>query len=124
MTRILRTTRRLPLEIVQLERYDGMDGQGMPSYDTPVDVDANVVEYDAATPGTTGRAFVTTPDGSRIDTPLTLYMRGDAAVVPNEQDRITLADERTFIVAERKAVSGLRRRRTEPDHFRLRLRKE
>lgn len=123
MTQILRTTRRLPLETLELERYISMDGQGAPSYDTTVDIEANVVEYDAGATGK-GAAFVTTRDGSQVHTPLTLYMRGDATVVPNEQDRITLADGRAFIVAEKKPVSGLRKRRTEPDHYRLRLRTE
>lgn len=123
MTQILRTTRRLPLETLELERFDSMDGQGAPSYDTAIDIEANVVEYDASATGK-GASFVTVPDGSQVHTPLTLYMRGDATVVPSEQDRITLSDGRAFIVVEKKPVSGLRKRRTEPDHYRLRLRVE
>ena len=114
--RMLRTTRRLPTEVVQLERSTGLDGQGAPSYASAIEFDANVLEYDAAR----GEQFVILPDGSRVDTPLTLYIRGDETAVPDVADRITLVSGVQFIVMERTVVSGLRSSRSEPDHYRLR----
>lgn len=121
--RILRTTRRLPKEMVLLERFEGLDDQGKSDYSPGEPFEANVAEYDVAL-FSRGAEFAATPDGSRVRTPLTLYVQGDAAVVPNEQDRVALADGRRFIVVERTPFSGLRHTRSEPDHYRLRCRVE
>jgi hypothetical protein len=123
MPQILRTTRRLPRETLTGEAFTGLDAQGMPAYDSPVEFDANVLEYDAAQ-FSRGAEFVVMPDGSRVVAPLTLYVLGDAPWVPSGQDRVTLPDYRRFIVAEVKPVSGLRHARTAPDHHRLRCRVE
>ena len=120
MARVLRTTRRLPKETLTFEPFESLDGQGMPDYGTPVEFEGNVLEYDASN----AEQFVVTKDGSRVRTPLTVYVEGDAPDVPNEQDRVTLSEGRTFIVAERKKVSGLTYSRSEPDHYRLRCRIE
>jgi hypothetical protein len=121
--RILRTTQRLPLLTLQYEVQTGVDGQGKPSYDSAVDLDANVVEYDAAQFGR-GEQYVIADDGSRVETPLTLYVRGDSSVVPATKARVTLADDRRFIVMEVKPVAGLMRLHTEPDHYRVRCKVE
>lgn len=121
--RVLRTTRRLPLEEVTYQPAEGLDGQGRPQYGTGAGFQANVLEYDAGA-ARDGSQFVVSREGSRIVTPLTLYLPGDALDVPNEGDRIVLYDGRAFIVAERRATSGLRHSRSTPDHYRLRCREE
>ena len=82
-----------------------------------------MLEYDSAQ-FSRGAQYVILPDGSRVATPLTLYVRGTETDVPSEADRVTLSDDRAFIVMERVPVSGLRRARTAPDHYRLRCKKE
>jgi hypothetical protein len=123
--RVLRTTRRLPRETVDYQTRVGMDGQGRPSYGTVQSLEANVLEYDA-TRYHEGSQFIIARDGSRVMTPVTLYVPGtvDPEDVPPEESRITLGDGRQFIIAERVVVSGLRRARTQPDHYRLRCRRE
>lgn len=121
--RMLRTTARLPTETLGLEGFAGLDGQGFPSYDAPVDFEANVVEYDTALRARGGHEHVITEDGSKIETPLTLYVQGTASVVPDEQDRITRGGTQ-FIVREKTTVQGLHRLASEPDHFRLRCSRE
>ena len=116
MPQILSTTTNLPTETVGYEAPNGYDGQGMTAYATSVDVEANVVEYDMASKD--GAQFVTNPDGSLSRIALTLYVRGDSAVVPAEEGRITLSDARKFIIKDRRAVSGLRYSRLLPDHYR------
>lgn len=123
MPRILRTTRRLPKETLQLERFLSLDAQGMPSYASPVDFQANVLEYDAAGTLRGGAEFVVMRDGSQVKVPLTLYVQGDEANVPAEEDRITRGSA-YFIAAERKPVSGLRYTAAQPDHYRVRCRVE
>ena len=121
MPQILSTTQLLPKETIGLERYNGLDGQGLPAYATSVDFSANVLEYDVASIGSgRGAQFVTNSDGSITLTPLTLYVQGDESNVPNAEDRITLSDNRTFIVKEKITVHGLLYTRAQPDHFRLR----
>jgi hypothetical protein len=124
VTQILRTIRRLPKETLEYEPFAGLDGQGSPSYDTPISFEANVLEYDPTGSGSSrGHQFVNKADGSLIRTPLTLYVAGDAASVPAEQDRITV-DATNYIVMERAKVSGLRYSRNSPNHYRLRCRRE
>lgn len=119
--RMLRTTASLPTEALSLERFTGLDGQGLPSYGSELDFDANVVEYDVEL--RKGREHVVDSDGSKIQTPLTLYVQGIASVVPDEQDRITRGGTQ-FIVREKTRVQGLHRLASEPDHFRLRCSRE
>lgn len=116
-------TTLLPLETVAWEAHTGVDELGRDSYDTPVDTEANIVEYDTARAGTSGAEFVTKDDGSTVLTPLTLYYRGDAVAVPDEQDRVTIDGTRQFIVEQRKIVHGLTFTRAQPDHYRLRCRR-
>jgi hypothetical protein len=121
--RMLRTTSALPTETLELERFAGLDGQGLPSYETEVEFEANVVEYDFRGARTGGREFAVDVDGSEVRTPLNLWIQGTASVVPDEQDRVTRG-ESPFIVVEKKTVQGLRRLASEPDHYHLRCRKE
>jgi hypothetical protein len=120
--RILRTTQSLPKETLQWEPFDGYDGEGKPSYGSPLDFEANVLEYDPS--GFSGRTFVTNADGSVTHVPLCLYIQGDEENVPNQEDRVTLGDDRTFIVVDKKIVHGLRYTHAQPDHYRLRCRIE
>ncbi len=117
---VLRTTRLLAKETIQVSAFLELDGQGMPSYATPVDVEANVV-FQA--PGT-GVDFVITASGSKLYAPLMVYVEGDAPYLPLEQDMIEVGsqDQRTWIVAERKEPRGLRMQRDQLDHVRLQCR--
>ena len=114
---VLRTTRRLPTETIGYEAFLAYDGQGLASYDTTVDFDAHVVEYDA---GSGGIEYILKPDGSRIRVPLVLFVVGDAPIVPAEKGRLTLTDGRTFVVYENYPVHGIFHLRTEPDHYKIR----
>lgn len=118
MPRMLRTTRRLPQEDFRLEAVTGFDGQGVPTYDVPGQpFRANAMTYTPAMRD--GRTFANTKDGSEIRISLALYLQGTSSVVPKEQDRIRQADGRAFIVHERRDVTGLSYRRSEPDHYRI-----
>ena len=120
--RMLRTTAALPTETMELERFSGLDGQGLPAYEDAVEFKANVVEYDFAA-SRRGREFAVDVDGSRVRTPLNLWIHGTASVVPGEQDRVTRGGGR-FVVVEKRVVQGLRRLASEPDHYHLRCRRE
>lgn len=115
MTQVLRTTRALDRETVQLQAFAGIDGQGQTSYASAVSFEANVVEE---------TKYITRADGSAVRVSLTLYIVGTATVVPDEQDRVVLTDGRQFIVEEKTVPRGLREARTAPDHTRLRCRRE
>jgi len=117
--RILQTTVHLPTETLTLEAFDGMDGQGVTDYGSPVEFAANVMEQAAGR----GFEFLTLPDGSQVRTPFTLYVRGDESNAPREQDRVVI-DSRNYIVVERTAPRGLAYGRDEVDHYRLRVREE
>lgn len=121
--RILATTRALDAEPVEVHRFQNIDAQGLPTYGSPVEALANVLERDI-TSRKGGREQVIAPDGSAIMTPLTLYFVGDEPVIPNEGDRIELTDGRRFIAAEVAPYRGLRYRRDQIDHVRVRCRKE
>lgn len=88
--------RQLTLETVEIEKAGGVDGQGLPSYDSGVGVNARVVKQDKLT---------VKGDGSEIMTQLTVWVDPEENddVIPEEQDRVTHAGE-TYIVAEFKEV--------------------
>ena len=121
--RVLRTIKRLPKETVSWEAFSGLDGQGSPSYASPVELEAKVFPYDTTMRGQ-GERFVVMENGSRIETPLTLYIDGESESVPGEQDRITIDSDRSFIVVEKQVASRLDYSRFEPSHYRLRCRVE
>lgn len=119
MSQVLGVLRRAPKETVSYEAFAGLDGQGMPSYDSSVDVTAHVREYS----GANGEQYITTADGSQQRVTLTLWVEGDALLIPEEQGRITRGG-RSYIIMEKKSVSRLRNPASLPSHVRLRCRSE
>lgn len=99
-------------ETVSVEAYSGLDAQGKPSYNTEVEIEAHVRRSDS---------FVITSDGSEVKTPVTLYVEGDEAYLPDERDRVTV-DSETFIAMERKTRRRIITGRSTLDHIRLRCR--
>jgi len=101
------------LEDVTLEAYGGYDGQGLPSYGTAVSISAHVRRTDD---------FIITGSGSKMPTPVTLYVPPGQGTVPGEKDRVTLAEGGEWTVLEVTAPRRLGRARTAaPDHYRCRL---
>jgi hypothetical protein len=120
MTRILQVTRNLPREDLTYEPFLDNDGQGLPSYGTPVSFEANVLEY---SPSFEGAQFVTDRGGSKHRLAITLWIVGDAANVPQEEDRINRPSlEQTFIATEVNVVQGLWYTTAEADHYEIRCR--
>jgi len=72
--------RHWTLETVQVEQQVGLDGQGKPTYDTPVDIEAHVTWEDRV---------VVERGGTFTRTALTVYVPADAAVLPVRYDRLT-----------------------------------
>ncbi len=103
--------RHVTLETIEAEVFASVDGQGTPSYDSPMDVEARVLRQDK---------FTATGDGSMLKTQLTLWIPASEATQPGEQDRITYEDEQ-FIVAIVKEVKDSTAAVT---HRRLRCRRE
>jgi hypothetical protein len=99
-------------ETVTVEVYAAYDGQGRPTFDSEVEILAHVRRTDA---------YVIAKDGSKVKTPLTLYVPPGQGLTPGEKDRITLSDGDVFTVAE--AVSPRRigaSRSSGVDHTRAR----
>ena len=118
---ILQTTAELPREDFVFETKIGRDDDGAPQYDTALPFEANVEEYNDQ--------YVTMPDGSKVMTPLVLYVvaeiAGVAQAVPEREARVTRTSTgRMYIVMHRNVVTGLDYDTTEPDHFRLKLAEE
>ena len=103
--------RHLTLETVQVETALGVDGQGARTYDTPVDVEVRAVRQ--------ARMLLQT-DGSSIRTVLSLWVPPDAALLPDEQDRITY-ESKTYFAVEVKDVKG---RDAQLVHRRVRCQRE
>lgn len=104
-------SRHLTLEEIQLEPFVSVDGQGLPAYSSPVDVDARAIRR---------TDFIQMTDGSRIQTELTVWVPGTAATLPSEKDRITF-EGTTYIVAQIKDVKA---RDATLEHRRARCRRE
>ena len=111
MAKSVTLARHLTLETMQVEEMTGLDGQGKPSYNTPVDVDARITREDKLSM----RA-----DGSYVKTNLTAWVPADAAIIPDEQYRVTYASI-AFIV---EMVKDVKNRNAELVHRRLRCRRE
>ena len=120
MTQVLRTTRLLAKETVQWEVFSGLDGTGSPAYLTATDLSAHVVEYD----GSKGHEYLVDGAGTQVRIPVVLFVVGDTASVPAEQDRITIDSTRVFTVFQKTTVHGLMFTRATPDHFKFALRSE
>jgi hypothetical protein len=99
--------RHVTLETVQIEQRLGLDDQGKPTYDTPVDIDVRIIRQDRV---------VMRPDGTTMQLELTVWVPADAAVLPNEHDRLTYNNE-TFFVLQVKDVKD---RASQLVHRRLR----
>jgi len=102
--------RHVVLETVQVEVRTGVDGQGMPAYDSPVDIDVRLTRQDRV---------VMRPDGTYMQLELTVWVPADAAVLPNEHDRLTYGGEQFIVlqvkdVKDRAAQLVHRRLRTTP----------
>lgn len=103
--------RHLKLETVQVEEPTGIDAQGKPTYDSPVDIEARLVREDKMT---------MKADGSYVQTNLTAWVPADETVLPDTRYRLTYSSE-TFIVEHKKDVKN---RNAVLVHRRIRCRKE
>ncbi|KKL08631.1 hypothetical protein LCGC14_2573940 [marine sediment metagenome] len=104
-------SRHVALETVSVEAFLTVDGQGLPTYDSPVDVDARVLQQ---------TKLVVAADGSRIKTALSLWVPSGAALMPDEQDRVTWSSK-IYIVMDVKHVKD---RDAQTIHRRVRCRRE
>jgi len=90
--------RHATLETITVEVDTGdTDGQGIPVFDSGVDVSAFVVEEDK---------LAVSADGSEIRTSLTIWVPADEDVLPAEGDRITYGTD-TYIGREYKRIKRL-----------------
>ena len=96
---------------MELEVFDTIDGQGKPSYLTPVEVEGRVLRQDK---------FIVVGDGSKLKTELTIWVPGTETTLPSEKDRITY-DSKTFIVA---VIKEVKRGDATVVHRRVRCRRE
>lgn len=103
--------RHLKLETVQVEEFSAVDGQGKPSYTSPVDVEARVIRQDK---------LVVLADGSQITTQLTVWFPGGTTPLLDNRDRVTFSGE-LFIVMQTKDVKD---RDAQLAHRRVRCRRE
>ena len=101
------------LETIELEAHTGQDDQGVPTYESAVEIEGRVVRVDE---------FVTNPDGSVTRTPLMVWVDGDE-VLPDEEDRLTTRSK-IFIVKERVEVRRFRSPALALDHVKLKCREE
>lgn len=98
------------METVSLEVLTGVDGQGAPAYDSPVDITVRAVREDTV---------VVLGSGSEVRSVATLWIPGTMTPMPGDQDRVTLADGLRGTVVEllkRKRLDGTL------DHVRIKLR--
>jgi len=82
---------------VELEEWAGSDGQGKPTYDSPVEITVRI-RYRASS--------IIDGDGTRVSTSVMAWVPADQTPMPEEDDRITWNDS-TFIVVEVKDVLDL-----------------
>lgn len=117
MSRLI--SRIMNLETISVEVFAEYDGEGAPSYSSPIEIQAHAKATDA---------FVTNPAGStdqtgeKVSAPLTLWVPPDAEVIPGEQDRITRGSE-VFIGIELTSPRRLKSSTASFDHYRLRCRR-
>ena len=100
-------SRHLTLETVQVEQWLTVDGQGKPTYDTPVDIEARITRQDRVVLGA---------EGSYVQKELALWVPPDAAVLPNEHDRLTYGGEVFYVLQ----VKDIKDRNAQLVHRRLR----
>ncbi len=110
MTRSVALSRMITLETFDVEVYNGVDQQGLPSYDTEVEVEGRVKREDK---------LVVDSDGSNIKAELTIWVPAREAVLPDQRDRVTY-ESKTYIVVQVKDVKG---RDAQRIHRRVRCRR-
>lgn len=99
-------------ETVLVHAMVGVDGQGKPQYNTPVEIVARVVRESVLVPAS---------DGSMVKSIATTWVDADQVLLPKEQDQLEFEDDTLVIVIERmdrKQLGGTL------DHVRLRCRTE
>lgn len=99
-------------EVVQVELRAGIDGQGKPGYDSPIDVDARVIIHSEV---------IRQPSGSEQRVIATVWIDGAQSTLPTMDDRIATAQGLVGIVVDRldgRSLSGVL------DHVRLKIREE
>lgn len=101
------------LETVQLEVRGGVDGQGMPTYGSPIDILARVVIKEDV---------VRTPAGQSVRVIATVFVGGEQDPIPQFDDRIATAQSLVGIVIERSDARSIQA--NELDHVKLLLREE
>ena|SRR3989304_3904193 len=102
--------RHVGLEVVLVEVQDGIDAQGKPTYDSPIELHGRVVR---------GDEVIKTVQGSEVRSIATVWFGGDQdGPFPKGQDRVTLLDGLTGVVIEREEGRGLR---GQLDHVRVRV---
>lgn len=109
MTTILR--RRHKTEMIGVEEFSSLDGEGAPLYAASVNIDGVAVREDEVIVG---------PDGSNERTTLTVYVDGGEDVLPEVDDRLTVSSTK-YLVRERKTILTFK---NAVDHVRLRCREE
>lgn len=92
-------TRGLELETVTVELQDSTDGQGAPTYASPENIQAYVVEEDKV---------VVSADGTEHLSVRTVYVGADQTPAPQRNARLTMGGD-TFIVLEIKRRKRLSR---------------
>jgi hypothetical protein len=107
------------LEVVQLERKTGIDGQGKPAYATAVAISARVKREDAVVQSSTR---VLMQPGDQINIIATAWIDEAQRDHPAVHDRLTLADGLKCIVVERKERDNIQGGSL--DHVRVKLREE
>lgn len=82
-------SRHAELELVEVEQQAGVDGQGKPTYNSPVEIAARVKEQTRATVAT---------DGSRIRADVVLWVPTGEPLLPEIDDRITWQGRALIVV--------------------------
>lgn len=86
------------LEDVVIERPAALDGQGLPSYDSPVVVKMFVLRE---------QSVVRQANGDELQAIASLWCGADQPMLPQEQDRVTTADGLVGIVIARQDGKAL-----------------
>lgn len=115
MTVLLR--RHAKLETIKVQRATGADDQGLPTYSDPISIQAFVKAKETKIDRLTTASAV---DEVQIQT--AVWVDYHQPVLPDYNDRLTLADGTTGIVVDRIVARKLRK--SHIDHVRLGLREE
>jgi hypothetical protein len=86
------------LETVTIERPSALDGQGLPSYDSPVAVLMFVLRE---------QSVVRQANGDEVQAIASMWCGADQPMLPQEQDRLVTSDGLTGIVIARQDGKSL-----------------